>query len=88
MYTVPETSAAPTSSPARLLESLSSLATRLFESEQEFSRAALDAIADQVGVRTPFLSSTQAGLFEIVDVVNRQGCNLQSGATLPLPDSY
>ncbi len=71
-----------------MLQTLANFSIKQFKTEQEMVNTVLNLIADTLKVRTPFLASTMAGLFEILDVVNRNGCTLEAGALLPLPDSY
>ena len=78
----------PPGSPPALLATLAHLASQSFTSEETLVAAILNAIADQIQVRTPFLSSTQAGKFELLDMVNRQGCTVKAGIVLPLSQSY
>jgi hypothetical protein len=73
---------------SQLFAALAQFSTRQFNNEQEMVTSVLNSIADALGMRTPFLASTVSGIFELLDTVNRNGCTLQAGALLPLPDSY
>lgn len=73
---------------AELLKNLAEFSIKQFKTEQELINSVLNLIADTLQIRTPFLSSTMAGLFEVLNVVNRNGCTLEAGAILPLQDSY
>jgi hypothetical protein len=83
-----DTAASNPANSQQLFATLAQFSTRQFNNEQEMVTTVLNTIADALGMRTPFLASTVSGIFEILDTVNRNGCTLQAGAVLPLPDSY
>jgi hypothetical protein len=85
---LPDAPPATPGTPLALLQALAALTSRRMPTEHALIMAVLNTIADQLQVRTPFVAGTQAGIFQVIDVVNRQGCTISAGAVRPLPDSY
>jgi hypothetical protein len=78
-------------SSAAVLDGLSELAGQAFASTAEATMAVLRLVAEQLGVRSSFLSriTREEGRFEVVAAHNDPGgCDMATGAILSLPQAY
>lgn len=78
-------------SSAAVLDGLSELAGQAFASTAEATMAVLRLVAEQLGVRSSFLSRIrrEEGRFEVLTAHNAPGgCDMATGAILSLPQAY
>lgn len=70
------------------LRALARLMTQSFGSIQEQVDAALVLVAEQVGMRSAFLSRVEGDQLAIVADYDNAGCGIRAGSSFPLGDAF
>lgn len=70
------------------LQALAQFTTRQFSSTDETIGAALQLLAEQIGMRSAFLSQFDGDQLAIIADYDHGGCGIRAGARFPLDDAF
>ncbi|MDP9312191.1 MAG: GntR family transcriptional regulator [Chloroflexota bacterium] len=70
------------------LRALARFTAQRFASAQDAADAALVLLAEQIGVRTAFMTRLDAYQLQVVAAYDRGGCGVDAGVAYPLDDAF
>ncbi len=74
--------------PTSPLRALAQFSTRQFTSSKDATEAALQLLAEQIGVRSAFLSRFDVNHLAIIADYDRDGCGIRAGTSFPITDAF